>query len=71
MFMSITELKALPTQQKFQIMEFLWEDLSEKVEEIPLSETQKSLLDSRLERLSSGEAKVLDWDAVKDSLTQR
>lgn len=69
--MSIAELKTLPTQEKFQILEFLWADLSEQIEEIPLSEHQKSLLDNRLERLANGEAKTLDWDSVKNALPQR
>jgi len=66
--MSVTEIKALPVREKFQILEALWEDLSEKIEDIPLTQADRDLLDHRLARIESGEAKILEWDELKDSI---
>lgn len=69
--MSVAEVKDLPLNEKFQILEILWEEMSEKVEDIGVSKEDQRLLDKRLERIESGEVKIYDWDDVKDSLGKR
>lgn len=66
--MSAAEIKELPLLEKFQILESIWLDLAERVEEMPLSASDKQLLDSRLARMESGEAQDHEWDEVKLSL---
>jgi hypothetical protein len=36
--MTVEELKALPTAEKFQIMETLWEDLRARYDAVPISQ---------------------------------
>jgi len=69
--MSIAEVKSLPINEKFQIMEAIWEDMSKKLDDMSVSDSEKALLDKRLERLSSGEAKAFNWDDIKDSIGKR
>lgn len=66
--MSIVEVRALPLREKFQILEAIWEDLSIRIEEMPVSTAVRDLLDERIERVRSGVAEVHDWDAVKFSI---
>ena len=66
--MSIAEVRRLPLREKLQILEVIWEDLSAKVDEMAISDTERKLLDSRLERVRNGEAKILDWGEVKHSI---
>jgi putative addiction module component (TIGR02574 family) len=69
--MSIAEIRKLPIREKFQILEALWEDMREEVEETDIPDSHKKLLDERRARFESGEEKLLDWDDVKNSYGQR
>ena len=68
--MNVAEIKKLPLREKFQILEALWEDLSSKIEDIELTQTDRDLLDTRLSKIESGESKILDWDDVKHTIGQ-
>ena len=69
--MSVAEIRQLPLREKFQILEALWADLSDRVESIPLSPAEESLLDSRLQRIESGQTQIHEWDEVKDSIGKK
>jgi len=66
--MTVEELKALPTAEKFQIMETLWEDLRARSDSSPISQQTRDLLDARRARFRNGASQMHDWDAVKGSL---
>jgi putative addiction module component (TIGR02574 family) len=66
--MSIAEIHQLPIEEKFQIMEALWDDLRERFERMEMPQAQKTLLDERRERVQNGAAKLLDWDTVKSTI---
>jgi len=66
--MSIAEIQQLPIEEKFQIMEALWEDLRDRFERMELPQSHKALLDQRRARVQNGTAKLLDWDAVKSTI---
>ena len=66
--MSIAEIKNLPLHEKLQIMEVIWIDLREHVDSSGVPREHRELLDSRRERVSTGEAKLRDWDTVKKSV---
>lgn len=63
--MTVEEIKRLPTEEKFRLMEALWQDLKDRYEEAPVPETLAELLEERKRRVAAGEAKMLDWDTVK------
>lgn len=69
--MSTAEILQLPLREKLQIMEALWEDLRGRADRVDLSQNQKELLDTRRNRIATGEAKILDWDSVKHTIGQR
>lgn len=66
--MSVSEIKAMPLDEKLQIMEAIWDDLKERFESLEISPAVKKLLDERRARVQGGEARLLDWDAVKGSI---
>jgi hypothetical protein len=66
--MGISEIKKLPLREKLQIMEAIWIDLRGHVEDSGVPREHRDLLDSRRERVSTGEVKMRDWDAVKKSI---
>jgi hypothetical protein len=66
--MSIAEVRSLPLREKLQILETIWEDLSSRVDEMPVSPAERELLDSRIERVRNGAVCIHDWESVKHSL---
>ena len=66
--MSVTDVLQLPLREKLQIMETIWEDLRVRADAVCISQDQKDLLDARRARVASGQAKILDWDSVKNSI---
>lgn len=69
--MSISDIQALPLREKFQILEALWQDLASRIDQMPVSDGDKAILDERLAALDAGETGIHDWDAVKDSIGKR
>ena len=69
--MSVAEIQRLPFREKFEIMEALWGDLSERIEQVPVAQAEQDLLDSRLARIENGEAQILDWEKVKGSIGEQ
>jgi len=66
--MTAEDVKALPIDQKIQIMEAIWEDLRDRFERSEISAAQKELLDERRARVREGKARLLDWDTVKGTI---
>jgi len=66
--MTAEEVRTLPTAQKLQLMEVIWEDLRNRFEHSELPPRVKDLLDQRRARVRDGSAKLLDWDTVKSSI---
>lgn len=63
--MSISDIPALPLREKLQILELIWDDLRRHVEKVDAPKRHQEILDSRQQRVDSGEATLQDWDTVK------
>lgn len=66
--MTVADIKSLPIEEKFLIMETLWEEMRDLYEQSEIPQAHKDLLDLRRVRVESGEAKLVDWDSVKSSI---
>lgn len=66
--MSIAEVQKLPLREKLQIMEAIWLDLRQHVENLDAPKAHRDLLDSRRERVASGKVSIRDWDQVKHTI---
>ena len=69
--MSIAEVAELSLREKLQIMEAIWADLSERVDQFEIPPEHLELLDSRRTRVTSGVSVLHDWDAVKHTIGKR
>ena len=69
--MNLSEVRCLPIREKLQILEALWEEFSDRVGDMDVSVAERELLDHRLRRLETGEAEVVDWESVRESLGKR
>ena len=66
--MIVADIAKLTLREKLQLMEAIWEDLRGRVDDMGVPKEHRRILDDRRARIDSGEAKVLDWDQVKQSL---
>ncbi len=66
--MTAAEIKSLSVAEKMCLMEALWEDFRERIEQSEIPQRHKEILDARRERVRTGEAKLLDWELVKASI---
>ena len=62
------EVKALPVDQKLQLMEAIWEDFRDRFDQLDVPQQQRDLLDQRRARVRKGAAQLLDWDSVKGNI---
>ena len=65
------QLDQLTLEEKLQIMEALWEDLSARTQDVPVPQWHRDVLDSRERMIESGEAKFEDWDSAKKRIADR
>jgi hypothetical protein len=63
--MTCEEIKKLPVEEKMRIMQVIWEDMREHYQEAAVSEQLVDFLKERQARVEGGQARLLDWDAVK------
>ncbi|MFC7339452.1 addiction module protein [Haloferula chungangensis] len=66
--MNLAEVSKLSGREKLQLMDALWEDMRQKADEDEFREDHLELVRRRWAKIESGESKMLDWDAVKDSI---
>ena len=67
--MSILNLEAMSTSEKFMAMEELWEDMSKNIDPDKLTpKWHLDVLDEREKRVQSGESKFENFDDVKKKL---
>jgi putative addiction module component (TIGR02574 family) len=61
----IPELQKLSTADKFALAVELWDELSSKPDEIPVTEEQLNELDRRFKEYRQDPDKVVSWEEVK------
>lgn len=66
--MNPIEISNLSSREKFQLMEALWEDLRPIIDESEIHEDHVALLESRWNKIASGEDHLVDWDDVKNTI---
>jgi len=59
-------LDKMTTNEKLQIMESLWRDLSRDSESLPVPAWHRDVLLAREMKVSDGTAAYMDWEQAKD-----
>ena len=65
---SLSEIRELSTEEKLQLIEIIWQELSVHEDEIEVPQAHKDLLEKRTEMVKEGKADFLDWKDVKDEI---
>jgi len=61
----IEQLHNLSWDEKFEVIQMLWNDLANNPENLNLPDEHKNILRQRIERIESGEAKFKSWHEIK------
>ncbi len=70
MNMKVAEILELSVAEKIQIVEDIWDSISNSPEELPLSEAEKLELDKRLEDYKQNPNNGIEWETLKKNLLQ-
>jgi putative addiction module component (TIGR02574 family) len=66
---TITEsFRKLSPSEKIRVLQELWDEVAEEVSSEPLSESQKLLLDERIQRHIENPSDVEPWDRTRDDI---
>jgi len=61
----IEQLHNLSSDEKFEIIQMLWNDLANNPENLDLPEEHKNILRKRIARIESGEAQFKPWHDIR------
>jgi hypothetical protein len=65
------EIGHLSREEKWRVMEAIWEDLSRDAELVESPDWHREALDETERRLRAGQESVVDWPAAKRGLRKR
>jgi len=66
---TITEsFRKLSPSEKIRVLQELWDEVAEEVASEPLSESQKLLLDERIQQHVEDPSDVEPWDRTRDDI---
>lgn len=61
-------LEKMTVEEKLQLMEVLWEDLSRDPDELKSPDWHEAEMKKRKAHIASGKAKFIDWEKAKKEL---
>ena len=67
----LPDIANMTKEEKFLTMRNLWDNLRTEIGDTPETPEITELLEKRAARVKSGQAELLDWDAVKGSIGRR
>lgn len=60
--------RGLPAEERARLIEKLWDEVTKDLEQRPLSEAQRRLLDERIRQHEETPTDVEPWEAARDDL---
>lgn len=64
----VEAFRRLPADERARLVEELWDEVAEELEQRPLSEAQRRLLDERIRQHEEAPADIEDWEAARDDI---
>jgi len=65
------DLDKLNVEERLDLIEGLWNSLTDDPSRVPLTEAQKKELDRRLDKIEAGDAAGIPWDEVLKQVQSR
>ena len=64
----VEAFRRLPVDERARLVEELWDDVSRELEQRPLSEAERRLLDERIRQHNETTTDVEDWETARDDI---
>ena len=64
----VEAFRRLPVDERARLVEELWDDVSRELEQRPLSEAERRLLDERIRQHNETPTDVEDWETARDDI---
>jgi len=64
----VEAFRRLPAEERARLVEELWDEVARDLEQHPLSDAQRRLLDERIRQHDEKPSDVEDWEAARDDL---
>lgn len=64
----VEAFRKLPADERARLVEELWDEVARELEQRPLSEAQRRLLDERIRQHEETPTDVEAWEAARDDL---
>ena len=68
--MQVSEILQLSVAERIQIVEDIWDSISESPDELTLSEAEKAELDKRLESYRENPNEGIEWETLRKNLSK-
>lgn len=68
--MQVSEILQLSVAERVQIVEDIWDSIAKNPEELTLSETEKQILDKRIESYQENPNEGIEWETLKKNLSK-
>ena len=67
----IETFRRLPSTEKIRLVQQLWDEISEEASHLPLTESQRRLLDERIDDHEANPDDVEPWEAVREDILRK
>ncbi len=68
--MQVSEILQLSVAERIQIVEDIWDSISESPENLALSDAEKAELDTRLADYNQNPDEGIEWETLKKNLSE-
>jgi putative addiction module component (TIGR02574 family) len=65
------QLGTMTVSEKLDLLEALWDDLSQNPEQVPSPDWHREILEERREDLQAGREQLEDWEKAKQDIRRR
>jgi putative addiction module component (TIGR02574 family) len=69
--MTYAEILSLPPEERLQLLEVIWDSLTEIPEAIPVSDDVREELERRLASYYANPGSARPWDTIRDEIFRR
>ena len=65
------DIGKLGVEERLELIEELWDSLSDDPGQIPMPKSHKAVLDQRIDEMDAGDERGIPWDDVLDRIRDR
>ena len=67
----IETFRKLPATEKIRLVQQLWDEIAEEAAQLPLTESQRRLLDQRIDEHEANPDDVEPWDDARNDILRK